>query len=155
MRSAGRGPQISAIADIPLSQIDLYDPATLLDPYPAYAALRELGPVVRLERYGVWAMARHQPVADALQDWRTFSSDAGVGVADSRKEQPWRTKSIVLEVDPPYHDKTRSVLARVLSPAAVRRLRQSSSSDGKRTGFADWAPAAKPNSASSPRSRNR
>ena len=77
-----------SIADVPLSEIDPYDPATLLDPYGAYAALRELGPVVRLERYGVWAMARHQQVGDALQDWRTFSSDAGVGVADFRKEPP-------------------------------------------------------------------
>lgn len=110
-------------AAIPASEIDPYEPATLLDPYGAYSSLREAGPVVGLERYGVFAMARHQEVADALQDWRTFSSDSGVGVADFRKEPPWRPKSIVLEVDPPYHSKTRSVLARVLSPAAVKRLR--------------------------------
>jgi cytochrome P450 len=121
-----------SIAAAPLSDVDPYEPAVLLDPYGAYAVLRELGPVVRLERYGVWAMARHKEVADALQDWRTFSSDAGVGLADFRKEPPWRPKSILLEVDPPYHDKTRSVLARVLSPAAVRRLRPAFEAEAER-----------------------
>jgi len=116
----------------PLSDIDPYEASTLLDPYGAYAALRDMGPVVRLGRYGVWAMAGYQEVAEALQDWRTFSSDAGVGVADFRKEPPWRTKSIVLEVDPPYHTKTRSVLARVLSPAATRRLRPSFEAEAER-----------------------
>ncbi len=107
----------------PSSSFDPYEPAVLLDPHPAYAALRDAGPVVWLERYGVWAMGRHQEVSSSLQDWQTFSSDAGVGLSDFRKEPPWRPKSIVLEVDPPYHTKTRAVLAKVLAPAALKQLR--------------------------------
>ncbi|MGI9412266.1 MAG: cytochrome P450, partial [Hyphomicrobiales bacterium] len=35
----------------------------------------------------------------------------------------WRPKSIVLEVDPPLHDRTRGVMARILSPQAMRKIR--------------------------------
>lgn len=40
------------------------------------------------------------------------------------KETPWRPKSIVLETDPPLHDRTRKILQRVMSPTAMRRLRE-------------------------------
>jgi cytochrome P450 len=56
----------------------------LTSPYPFYAELREAGPVVWLERYGVWACARHAEVQAALSDWQTFSSAAGVGIDDFR-----------------------------------------------------------------------
>jgi cytochrome P450 len=117
---------------IPSSELDPYAPEVLLAPYEAYATLRDLGPVVRLERYGIWAMARHAEVAASLQDWQLFSSDAGVGLSDFRKEPPWRPKSIILEVDPPYHTKTRSVLAKVLSPAAMQRLRPAFDAEAER-----------------------
>ncbi|MCS5666117.1 MAG: cytochrome P450, partial [Dehalococcoidia bacterium] len=49
----------------------------------------------------------------------------GVGLQDFILEEPWRPPSIVLEVDPPYHTKTRVVIERALSPRAVRNLRES------------------------------
>lgn len=107
----------------PRSDYDPYETDHLLEPYEGYARLRAAGPVVYLEKYGVWALARYADVSSALQDWQRFSSDAGVGVADFRREPPWRPKSIVLEVDPPYHTKTRAVLSKVLSPATMKRLR--------------------------------
>src|SRR5439155_6419265 len=85
--------------------------------------LREAGPVVWLGRHGVWAVARYQEVHDVLHDWRTFCSGRGVGVSDFAKERPWRPPSLVLETDPPEHDRARAVLNRVLSPAAIRELR--------------------------------
>jgi cytochrome P450 len=68
-------------------------------------------------------VARYQEVYDILDDWCTFSSARGVGLADFRKEKPWRVPSLLLEVDPPLHDRTRKVLDEVLSPAAMRALR--------------------------------
>src|SRR6202140_5790588 len=68
-------------------------------------------------------MARHQEVRDALTDWRTFCSTAVVGLSDFRKEPPWRPPSIILEADPPLHTRTRAVLTRILTPAAIDRLR--------------------------------
>jgi 4-methoxybenzoate monooxygenase (O-demethylating) len=109
--------------DRPVSAIDPFSHAFLSDPYPHHEALREAGPVVWLEQYGIWAMARHQEVRDSLTDWQTFCSSAGVGLSAFRKETPWRPPSIILEADPPLHTRTRAVLTRILSPAAINVLR--------------------------------
>ncbi|MBV8703533.1 MAG: cytochrome P450, partial [Acetobacteraceae bacterium] len=108
---------------IPALDIDPFSAAFFEDPFPAHAALREAGPVVRLSRYGVLAVARYDEVQAMLADWRAFSSARGVGLSDFAKERPWRLPSLVLETDPPLHDRTRKVLDGVLSPAALRRLR--------------------------------
>jgi 4-methoxybenzoate monooxygenase (O-demethylating) len=109
--------------DRPVSTLDPFSNAFLHDPYPHHETLRETGPVVWLERYGIWAMARHQEVRDALTDWQTYCSSAGVGLSDFRKEPPWRPPSIILEADPPLHTRTRAVLTRILLPAAINKLR--------------------------------
>ncbi|MFC0550839.1 cytochrome P450 [Planotetraspora thailandica] len=96
----------------------------LADPYPRHERIRDAGPVVRLSRYGIWASARHEQVFAALTDWRTFSSASGVGLADFRKEKPWRVPSLLLEADPPGHTQVREVMAQVLSPRRVRGLRE-------------------------------
>jgi len=108
----------------PVSNLDPFSDAFLHDPYPHHETLREAGPVVWLERYGIWAMARHQEVRDALTDYQTYCSSAGVGLSDFRKEPPWRPPSIILEADPPLHTRTRAVLTRILSPAAIKVLRE-------------------------------
>lgn len=108
---------------IPETDIDPFCTAYFEDPYPAQHALREAGPVVRLARYGVLAAARYAEVKAMLDDWQTFSSARGVGIQDFAKETPKRPKSLVLETDPPLHDRTRRVQARVLSPAAIAALR--------------------------------
>jgi cytochrome P450 len=110
--------------DRPVSTIDPFSHAFLRDPYPHHESLREAGPVVWLEHYGIWAMARHQEVRDALTDFQTYCSSAGVGLSDFRKEPPWRPPSIILEADPPLHTRTRAVLTRILSPAAINILRE-------------------------------
>jgi cytochrome P450 len=114
---------INTTVDRPVSTIDPFSHAFLSDPYPQHEALREAGPVVWLEQYGIWTMARHQEVRDALTDWQTYCSSAGVGLSDFRKEPPWRPPSIILEADPPLHTRTRAVLTRILSPAAINILR--------------------------------
>jgi cytochrome P450 len=107
----------------PVSTIDPYSLSFLNDPYPHHETLREAGPVVWLEKYGIWTMARHEQVRDSLTDWQTYCSSAGVGLSDFRKEPPWRPPSIILEADPPLHTRTRAVLTRILSPAAIKILR--------------------------------
>jgi 4-methoxybenzoate monooxygenase (O-demethylating) len=109
----------------PVSTVDPFSHAFLGDPYPYHQELREAGPVVWLEQYGIWTMARHEQVRDALTDWQTYCSSAGVGLSDFRKEPPWRPPSIILEADPPLHTRTRAVLTRILSPAAIKVLRDS------------------------------
>jgi 4-methoxybenzoate monooxygenase (O-demethylating) len=107
----------------PTSQVDPFSSEFLRDPYPYHEQLRETGPVLWLDRYGIWAMARYDEVKATLNDWETFCSSAGAGMSDFRREKPWRPPSIILEADPPLHTKTRGVLTRILSPAAIRDLR--------------------------------
>ena len=114
----------AATRTAPRLDIDPFSVTFLTDPYPDHTRMREAGPVVYLTRYGIYAMARHAEVSAALTDWQTYSSARGVGIQDFAKETPWRPKSIVLETDPPLHDRTRKVLQRVMSPTAMRRLRE-------------------------------
>jgi cytochrome P450 len=105
-----------------ISMIDPFSREFLGNPYPFHKELREAGPVVWLDRYGIWAMARYEEVRACLMNWKTFCSSAGVGLSDFRKETPWRPPSIILEADPPLHTRTRAVLTRILSAAAMKKL---------------------------------
>ena len=77
-----------------VSHVDPFCDEFLADPYPFHEALREAGPVVWLERYGIYASARHAEVQAALTDWQTFSSAAGVGLDDFRRSKPFRPPSL-------------------------------------------------------------
>jgi 4-methoxybenzoate monooxygenase (O-demethylating) len=109
---------------LPTSDVDPFGSDVLEDPLPMQAELREAGPMVHLSRYDVYAMARYEQVHAALVDWQQFQSSAGVGMSNFRYEKPWRPPSLLLEADPPKHDAPRRVLTKVLSPRALRRLRE-------------------------------
>ena len=108
----------------PTLDIDPFSNAFLSDPHPFHEEMRDAGPVVRLSHHGIWAMARHAQVQPALANWQTFSSARGVGIDDFAKGKPWRPSSLLLEIDPPLHDRTRTVMNRVLSVGALRKLRE-------------------------------
>lgn len=108
---------------IPGLDIDPFSRSFFDDPFPTHAALRDAGPVVYLPRYDVFAVARYEHVRAMLLDWQSFSSARGVGLSDFAREKPWRLPSLLLETDPPLHDRTRKLMDRVLSPAAMRALR--------------------------------
>ena len=80
------------------------------DPFPVHATLRDAGPVAYLQRYGTFAVARFEHVQAMLADWQSFSSQRGVGLSDFASEKPWRLPSLLLEKDPPLHDRTRKVI---------------------------------------------
>ncbi|WP_398472543.1 cytochrome P450 [Tardiphaga sp.] len=107
----------------PTSSIDPFSHEFLTDPYPFHHDLREAGPVVRLQKYGIWAVARYEDVHRTFHDWQTFCSSRGVGMSDFAKEKPWRPPSLVLEKDPPEHERARRVLSKVLSPVVMKTLR--------------------------------
>ncbi|HEX6519009.1 MAG TPA: cytochrome P450 [Streptosporangiaceae bacterium] len=107
----------------PVSSIDPFSAEFLRDPWPRHEELREAGPVVWLERYGIWGMARYEEVHAVLLDWETFCSSAGVGLSNFRTEKPWRRPSLLLEADPPQHSRARKAINRALSPRTVRELR--------------------------------
>ena len=108
---------------IPASAIDPFSLDALRNPFPSHEALREAGPVVWLEKYDAYASARHSEVRQILSDPATFCSGRGVGLSDFQREKPWRPPSVVLERDPPEHDRPRAVLNRALSATVMRSLR--------------------------------
>jgi len=103
----------------PVCALDPFADGFLRDPFTFHNELREAGPVVWLEHYGIWGMARYAEVHEALRDWETYSSAAGVGLSDFRKEKPWRPPSLLLEADPPEHSRARKAVARALSPRTI------------------------------------
>lgn len=105
--------------------IDPFGRPFLADPYGHHAALRDAGPVVWLEPLGVYAMARYDEVRLALLDHRQFCSGRGVGLSDFALETPWRPPSLLLEADPPLHDRTRRIMNRIVSLATLRDMRVS------------------------------
>jgi 4-methoxybenzoate monooxygenase (O-demethylating) len=113
----------AAVATRPISDIDPFSNAYILDPYPFHEQLREAGPLVWLQKWDVWAVTRYEQVKAVLTDWKNFCSSGGVGLSNFRTERPWRTLSLLLETDPPDHTRHREVVGRLLSPSAVRGLR--------------------------------
>ncbi|NIB43440.1 cytochrome P450 [Pseudomaricurvus alkylphenolicus] len=108
----------------PILDVDPFSTEFLTDPYPFHEQLREAGPVVWIPKYKVWAMARYEEVRHVLDDWETFCSSAGGGLSNFNQEKPWRPPSIILEADPPMHNRTRGVLAPLLNRAALNKLRE-------------------------------
>ncbi len=115
---------VGAQRTVATSGIDPFSRSYLEDPYPFHEELRDAGPVVWLEDLGVWATGRYEQVQTILNDWQTYCSSGGVGISNFHKEKNWRPPSLLLESDPPVHTRARAILARVLSPAAIRRLRE-------------------------------
>ena len=109
---------------IPLVDIDPFCSEFFADPYPHHAAMRDAGPVVWLPAYSIPACARFAEVRAALLDWQTFSSAHGVGMADLIRHGHFRLPSIILEVDPPQHTRSRAALGKSLSPAVMNTLRE-------------------------------
>lgn len=105
---------------IPVWDVDPYDEAILRDPFAYYTQLRELGEVVYIPKYSVLAVGRYETTRKVFSDHENFLSSRGVGLNDFKLEDPWRAPSIILEVDPPDHTKTRKVMSRALSPKVAK-----------------------------------
>lgn len=110
-------------APIPHLDVDPFALEFFADPFPTHERLREAGPVVYLDKWNVYGVARYAEVHAVLNDPATFCSSRGVGLSDFSKEKPWRPPSLILEADPPAHTRTRAVLSTVLSATVMKQLR--------------------------------
>lgn len=103
----------------PDSDVDLFADEVLADPYPTYARLRSLGPVVWLPRNGFYAVVRYAEARAVLNDHERFVSGRGVGFNERFNQV--RSGSIIAS-DPPRHDILRSVLDERLGPRALKNV---------------------------------
>jgi cytochrome P450 len=104
-------------------EIDPFAPDVLVAPEALHDHMREIAPAMFVDRYDAWFTGRDAIVREVLTDWERFTSAAGVGLVNIRHQSAWQKPSVILEVDPPDHAATRRVLTRILSPTAMRQLR--------------------------------
>ncbi|MFK7752230.1 MAG: cytochrome P450 [Sedimentitalea sp.] len=114
---------VPAPLGVPLWDIDPYAPDVLTNPVPFFDQLRGHGAFAYLSRYKMLICGGYDVTREVFSDHTRFVSARGIGVSDFALEPPWRPPSIVLEVDPPAHARTRRVLTRALSPKVVADLR--------------------------------
>lgn len=100
---------------------DIYARAALLDPYPHFRAIRELGPAVWLPKVNLWAIGRFDDVRFALKTADKLIS--GKGIAAN-----WLLNSLEAKVtlmsDSADHVRRRSILIKPLSPSRLKDLQQ-------------------------------
>jgi len=121
-----------------LAAVDFFsDPAVSQDPYEYWDYLRQQGPVTREPHYGVVAVTGYQEVMAAFKDHQSFSAVNAIGgpfpplpftpegddisaqIEAHRHQFPIYEHMVVM--DPPAHDKARSLLSKLLTP---RRLKE-------------------------------
>ncbi|MEW5809156.1 MAG: cytochrome P450 [Actinomycetota bacterium] len=105
--------------DVPVYQPDIYSRSALLDPYPHYRAMRQLGPVVWLARHRLYALPRYAECKATLRDDELFLSGHGVAANPLTNRLSHGT---TLNSDGSDHDRRRKLVAHRLMPRALRTL---------------------------------
>ncbi len=101
---------------------DLYSTQAILDPYPHYAALRQLGAVVWLARQRVFALPRYTACKATLRNDETFISGKGVAINPIANRL---SRGTTLNSDGTEHDQRRKLVAHRLLPRALRAVNDS------------------------------
>jgi cytochrome P450 len=103
----------------PVSDIDFYSDEVIRDPYPVYAELREMGPVVYLTKNDLYLVARYKEVSEVLQQPLRFVSSKGVSPIPKVNDI---LVGSTLNSDPPIHDKTRAITSEPLLPGSLTEV---------------------------------
>jgi cytochrome P450 len=110
---------ITSSGVVPVSELDPYTDAALLDPWPVYRKLRDAGPAVWLPQYDMFALTRHTSVRNALRDSSTFASAYGVMMNEPMNQV---LRGNTLCSDGADHDALRRVVIKPLRPQALSEL---------------------------------
>ncbi|WP_329955200.1 cytochrome P450 [Rhodococcoides fascians] len=105
---------------LPVYTEDLYSVSAIEDPYPHYRAMRELGPVVWLEKQRMYALPRYAEVKQVLADDATYRSSGSVAMNPVARRVGNRS---FLMSDDDAHVAQRKVAAHRLTPRALRPMR--------------------------------
>ena len=99
---------------------DPYDDAVLEDPVPVYARLRRESPVLFLERYDAWFLARFADVWQATQSPK-LSVARGITPSNLLLGAPPLDR-MPSQMDPPRHTEVRGLVSPQFRPAAAKEL---------------------------------
>ena len=108
---------MQSIATTPRSDVDIFSDDVVAAPYPVFRELRDAGPVVHLDRFGVYAVPRYEQARHVLGNWESFSS-ADIALNDDFNN--YMSDFSILRSDPPLHDAMRNTLAANLARRALR-----------------------------------
>jgi cytochrome P450 len=121
-------------AGVPAYRPDIYSTEAIVDPYPHYAQLRELGPVVWLSKQRVYALPRFGECKAVLRDDSAFVSGNGVALnAISNR----LSRGTTLGSDGSKHSRRRKLVAHRMLPRALGAI--SGSVDEQATRIVDAA----------------
>jgi cytochrome P450 len=106
-------------SDIPVYSDDLFNRESVINSRAVDDALREMAPVVWLERENIAMLGRWEHVSAGLQDWKSFSNTS----------RPWHDPNsvrpeILLTDDPPRHTQVRLVIGKTLMPKTLKRAEE-------------------------------
>ena len=102
------------------SDLDLFGPELVADPFATLDELRELSAAVHMTNGDFWVLTRYDDVRAAAADWESFTSAQGVALTP-----PFNANLVgsVLASDPPEHDQLRAVLSDKLAPRGLTKVR--------------------------------
>jgi cytochrome P450 len=104
---------------VPHYRRDIYATEAIVDPYPHYARMRALGPVVWLPRLRVYALPRYVECKAVLRDDKTFASGHGVALNPVSNRL---SDGTTLNSDGAEHDRRRKLVAHRMLPRALRAI---------------------------------
>jgi len=104
---------------IPAIDDDVFNREAVLNARAVDDRLRELAPVVWLNRENIAVVGRWEHVSDGLREWENFSNTS----------RPWHDPNsvrpeILLTDDPPKHTRVRAIIATALSPRALKVMEE-------------------------------
>ncbi|MGV1006738.1 MAG: cytochrome P450 [Candidatus Nanopelagicales bacterium] len=98
---------------------NIYSTEAIVDPYPHYRRLRELGPVVWLSRQKVYALPRYAECKAVLRNDGTFVSTRGVALNPITNRL---SDGTTLASDGPEHERRRKLVAHRMLPRALNAI---------------------------------
>lgn len=105
---------------VPVYPQDVYGTAAIVDPYPHYTRMRELGSVVWLPKQRVYALPRYAECKDVLRKDKAYIS--GKGVSLNPLVNRLLSGSSTLTTDGAEHDERRKLVAHGMLPRALRAI---------------------------------
>lgn len=125
--------QPNSESDTTLNLDALMDPATLANPYPVYAALRETAPVRWNALTQMWMLSRFEDVQQALQDER-FSSEWPclrqiARPLDQEEQAAWGAimemfGRMMMNRDGEDHRRQRALIHKAFTPRVIQCMRE-------------------------------
>ena len=107
---------------VPVYRPDVYATEAILDPYPHYARLRDLGPVVWLAKQRAYALPRFAECKAVLRDDATFVSGDAVALNPISNRL---SRGTTLGSDGAEHSIRRKLVAHRMLPRALRTISDS------------------------------